>query len=97
MQNTGMQGSTPAAGRTESIAEQASAGLSRLSETAHHTMERLTHAASHARDRISPRLDEFMHAPTVEKARTYMREHPLAAIGIAVGVGLILSRLLSRR
>ena len=97
MQNTGMQGSTPAASRPESAAEQTSAGLSRLSETAHQTMERLTQAASQATSRLAPRVEELLNAPPVERARTYMRAHPLAAIGIAVAIGLVLSRLLSRR
>ena len=99
MQNTSMQGSSPAARQTEGMAEQASAGLSRLSDTAQQTMERLTHAASQAASRLGERTQEFWEAqgPAVEKARTYMREHPLVTIGVAVAIGLVLSRLLTRR
>jgi|SRR5688500_7137905 ElaB/YqjD/DUF883 family membrane-anchored ribosome-binding protein len=96
MQNTSMQGSTPAAHQTEGTAE-ASAGLSRLSDTAQQTMERFTHAASEAATRLSARGEELLNSPTAEKAKTYMREHPTATIGIAVAVGLVLSKLLSRR
>ena len=97
MQNTGMQGSSPAAQQPESTAEQASAGLARLSDTAQQTMERFTKAASQAASQLSARGEELLNAPQVEKAKTYMREHPLATIGIAVAVGLVLSKLLSRR
>jgi ElaB/YqjD/DUF883 family membrane-anchored ribosome-binding protein len=97
MQNTTMQGSTPAAHQTEGTSEQASAGLSRLSDTAQQTMERFTHAASEAATRLSARGEELLNSPTAEKAKTYMREHPAATIGIAVAVGLVLSKLLSRR
>ena len=95
MQNTGMQGSTP--GPTD-VAEHASK-LGQLSDTAQQTMERLTHAASQAASRLGERTHEFWEAqgPAVEKARTYMREHPLVTIGVAVAIGLVLSRLLTRR
>jgi ElaB/YqjD/DUF883 family membrane-anchored ribosome-binding protein len=98
MQNTGMQGSTPA-GTThqETVAEHASAGLSRLSDSAQQTMERFTHAASQAASRLSEQGEALMHGRAAETARNYMREHPLATIGIAVAVGLLLSRLLTRR
>jgi len=98
MQNTGMQGSTPAgATHQENATEQASAGLSRLSDSAQQTMERFSQAASHAASRLTERGEALMHGRAAETARTYMREHPLATIGIAVGVGLLLSRLLTRR
>lgn len=100
MQNTGMQGSTPAApGAGQDAAERATAKLSQLSDTAQQTVERFTHAASEAASRLGEKTHEFWDAqgPAVEKARTYMREHPLATIGIAVAIGLVLSRLLTRR
>jgi len=100
MQNTGMQGSTPAAvGSDQDAAERATAKLSQLSDTAQQTMDRITHAASEAASRLGQKTHEFWDAqgPAVEKARTYMREHPVATIGIAVAVGLVLSRLLTRR
>ena len=70
-----------------------------LSETAQQTMERLTRAASQAAGRVGERTHELWDAqgPAVEKARTYMREHPLVTIGVAVAIGLVLSRLLTRR
>ena len=93
MQNTGMHGSTPSASTTERLAEQASAGLSRLSDTAQQTMGRVTEYAS----RLSDRSQELMDSRAFESARTYVRQHPIAAIGLAIAVGLLISKLTSRR
>jgi ElaB/YqjD/DUF883 family membrane-anchored ribosome-binding protein len=99
MQNAGMQGSTPlsSSGYAEDTAERASAGLNRLSDSAQQTLERFTHAASEAASRLSAHGEALMHGERAEQARQYMRAHPLATIGIAVAIGLVLSRLLSRR
>ena len=93
MQNTGMQGSTPAS------TDGAVSKLSQLSDTAQQTIERLTDVASQAASRIGEKSQDLWaaQAPNVEKARVYMREHPLVAIGIAVAVGVVLARLISRR
>jgi ElaB/YqjD/DUF883 family membrane-anchored ribosome-binding protein len=62
-------------------------------------MDRWSSAASQAASRLGQRGEELwdMRGQAADTARTYMREHPLAAIGIAVAIGLVLSRLLSRR
>jgi ElaB/YqjD/DUF883 family membrane-anchored ribosome-binding protein len=102
MQNTGMQGSTPTATATQSaqdITSRASEKLSNMTSAAQETVDRWSSAASQAANRLSQRGEELweMRGQAADTARTYMREHPLATIGIAVAVGLILSRLLSRR
>lgn len=98
MQTTGMQGSTPinTTGNIEGSAA-SGAGLSRLTDAAQQTMERLTESTAQATRRLKEQGEAFMQGPAVETARTYMREHPMATIGIAVAVGVLLSRLLSRR
>ena len=103
MQNTGMQGSTPSSTGTgryaESVAERGSEGLSRLSDSAHQTLERVSGAASHAASRLSERGHELweMRGEALDTARSYVRQHPVATIGIAIAVGLLISRLTSRR
>jgi ElaB/YqjD/DUF883 family membrane-anchored ribosome-binding protein len=103
MQNTGMQGSTPSATTTgryaENIAERATDRLGRLSETAQQTMDRVTDAASQAANRLSERGQELweMRGEAVDTARSYVRQHPIATIGIAIAIGLLISRLTSRR
>lgn len=103
MQNTGMQGSTQgASGATrfaENLAEKAGTSLGQLQETAQQTVDRVTEAASHAAQRLSAHSDELwaLQNRAMESTRSYVRTHPIAAIGIAIAIGLILSRLTSRR
>ena len=98
MQNNDMQGSTSGA-PAGTITDRASAGLSRLSDTAHETMGRVGEYASQTAGRLSERGHDLMdmQGRALEQARVYVREHPVAAIGIAIAVGLIISRLTSRR
>lgn len=99
MQNTSMQGSTPAdtTPRVEDTFTDAGAGLGRLSDSAQQTMERFAESATQAAKRLGSQGEALLHGPTAEKARAYMRDHPMATVGIAVAAGLILSKLLSRR
>lgn len=97
--NTGMQGSSQTGGTVEKLTEQATAGFNRLSDSAQQTMGRVSQAASQAATRLSEKGRELydMQDEYVETARSYVREHPIAAIGIAIAVGLLISRLTSRR
>jgi len=104
MQNTtSMQGSTPAtttaAQGAQDLASRATEKLTNVTTAAQDTMNRWSSAASEAANRLSARGEELweMRGQAADTARTYMREHPVATIGIAVAVGLILSRLLARR
>jgi ElaB/YqjD/DUF883 family membrane-anchored ribosome-binding protein len=103
MQNASMQGSTPSgmgSGQDpEAVLDRASAKLSNLTDSAQQTIERFSEAASEAATRLGDKGRDFWEAqgPALDKARSYMREHPVATIGIAVAVGLVLSKLLSRR
>jgi ElaB/YqjD/DUF883 family membrane-anchored ribosome-binding protein len=100
MQSTGMQGSVPGAAREQAtaISEKAAAGMHQVSEAAQHAMHRVSEIASRAGSHI-PSTDELrvMQERAVENARVYAREHPLLVIGIALLVGVILSRLTARR
>jgi ElaB/YqjD/DUF883 family membrane-anchored ribosome-binding protein len=103
MQNTGMQGSTQGAGGAtrfaENLAEKAGTSLGQLQESAQQTVDRVTEAASHAAQRLGAHSDELwaLQNRAMESTRSYVRTHPIAAIGIAIAIGLILSRLTSRR
>ena len=97
MQNTGMQGSTPGASTAERLADQASSTLSRLSDTAQDTLGRVSDFASHTAKRLSDRGSELMDSRSVEQVRGYVRQHPVAAIGLAIAIGLLISKLTSRR
>jgi ElaB/YqjD/DUF883 family membrane-anchored ribosome-binding protein len=100
MQSTGMQGSAQGAARdyATDVAESAGAGVDHVTDTAHHAMERISGIASRAAGRI-PSTEELyaLQERTLESARLYIREHPLMVIGIALALGIVLSRLTSRR
>lgn len=101
MQNTGS--STPGIESTgrrgEYLADQARAGLGRMSETAHHAMDRLSEAASQAAERLGAHSEELwaLQGRAADTTRSYIREHPLATIGIAIAIGVLISRFTSRR
>jgi ElaB/YqjD/DUF883 family membrane-anchored ribosome-binding protein len=97
MQNESMQGSTPGASTVEKLTEQATDRLGRLSDTAQQTMGRVSDMASETASRLRERGQQLLEHPAVGNARSYVREHPVAAIGIAIAVGLLISRLTSRR
>jgi ElaB/YqjD/DUF883 family membrane-anchored ribosome-binding protein len=101
MQNTGMQGSTQSGATrfAENMAEKAGTSLGQLQQSAQQTMDRVTEAASQAAQRLSAHSDELwaMQDRAWESTRAYVRQHPIASIGIAIAIGLILSRLTSRR
>jgi ElaB/YqjD/DUF883 family membrane-anchored ribosome-binding protein len=89
-----MQGSVHGAA---SALDQASDTLDRLTDTAQQTLGRVSAAASNAASRLSDKSQELLDSRAMQNARVYVREHPLMAIAIAVAVGLIISRLTSRR
>ena len=79
------------------VSDKAHAGIDRLTESAHSTVDRVTSAAMSAAERFSD--GKFAHTAQEWKTTTsaYVREHPMAAIGIAVAAGYLLSRLTSFR
>ncbi len=83
--------------------EQTTAGqkqqLDRLSKTAHDTVDRATQAASQVAERVGEKAEELwaMQEDWVDGAREYVREHPVAAIGIAVATGYLLSMIMRSR
>lgn len=102
MENTGLHGSTSGTGAGrfgEALAEKAGTSIGQLTETAQQAVGRVTEAASQAAQRLSAHTDELweLQGRAMDSARTYIRAHPIATIGIAIAVGLLLSRLTSRR
>lgn len=80
------------------LGEQAHAGIDRMTGTAHNAVERAASAVSSVADRVASSGEHLMHAQEewMDTARVYVREHPVAALGIALSVGYVLSRLTSR-
>ena len=69
--------------------------LDNLSQTAHDTVDRATQAASQVAERWGEKAEELMALQEnwVEGARDYVKEHPFAALGIALAAGYLLSAL----
>jgi ElaB/YqjD/DUF883 family membrane-anchored ribosome-binding protein len=82
----------------EVFADKAHVGIDRLSTGAHDTVERVAAATANAAERLGAKGGEWLQAKDqwAESTRGYVREHPLAALGIALAAGYLLSRLTSR-
>ena len=61
-------------------------------------LERLSEGAQQTVDSLSEKANEFlaMQEDWVEGAREYVREHPIAALGMALATGYLLSMLTRR-
>jgi ElaB/YqjD/DUF883 family membrane-anchored ribosome-binding protein len=77
------EASMRAGSATGRITERAQQAMGQISSRVHDVAERLG-----SEDWMAQR-DELM-----ESTRTYVREHPMMALGIAAGVGFLLSRML---
>jgi ElaB/YqjD/DUF883 family membrane-anchored ribosome-binding protein len=73
--------------------------VDRLSQTAHETVDRAAQAVSSVSDRVSEKYEELyaMQEDWLEAGRDYVREHPVAAIGMALAAGYLLSMLMRSR
>jgi ElaB/YqjD/DUF883 family membrane-anchored ribosome-binding protein len=73
--------------------------IERASGTAHETVERVAQTASEYAERFGEKAEEWLEMKDnwVEGAREYVREHPVAALGIAVAAGYVLSMLMRSR
>lgn len=90
--NGGMSGMTKNMDRT----------IERASDRAHQAVDRAAGAASSMAERVdamAERADELRELPEtwVEGARDYVRENPLASLGIALAAGYVLSLILRSR
>jgi len=73
--------------------------IERVSSGAHDAVDRVAQTASAYAERFGEQAEALMEMKDnwVEGARDYVREHPIAALGIAVGVGYVLSMLMRSR
>jgi ElaB/YqjD/DUF883 family membrane-anchored ribosome-binding protein len=73
--------------------------IEKVKSSAHEAVDRAADATSQAADAIGKRGEQLKNAEQqfVENCRGYIHENPVASLGIAVGVGFILSRLMSGR
>jgi ElaB/YqjD/DUF883 family membrane-anchored ribosome-binding protein len=67
--------------------------IDRLSQGAHHAVDRASSAASSMAERVGEKGEQLMEMKDtwVEGAAEYVREHPIAALGIAAAAGYLFS------
>ena len=82
----------------EAMGEKAHGGIERLTSTAHDAVERATSAAASAADQLGVQGRQLLATrdELMDSTRVYVREHPLAALGVALAAGYLVSRILSR-
>ena len=92
--------SDPTTGRStvEQLGDKAHGGIDRLSSGAHDAVDRAAGAAAVAADRFGARSKELVAARDewMNATRGYVREHPFAALGVALAAGYLLSRITAR-
>lgn len=79
----------------EKAAEAAASGIERASERAHQAVDRVADSMSSAAHRFGDKSQEWLATQErwMASGRDCVRRHPIASVGIALGVGLLLSRL----
>ena len=77
------------------LADKATTGIDRMSSGAHQAVDRVAQAASSAAEEIGRRGTALKERQVQlsEAARECVRRHPMASVGIAVAVGVVLSLL----
>jgi ElaB/YqjD/DUF883 family membrane-anchored ribosome-binding protein len=101
-----MEETVPSAGRptpkireaATALGERAHASIDRLSTGAHHTVDRAAAAATGVADQLDTKREAWSAASDewMQATRGYVREHPVAALCVALAAGNLVSRLLAR-
>ena len=95
---SGVETATASAHHTiDSLADAARPALDHVASGAHGAVDRVGNAAVHAAGALGDKGDQLNVSgkKLAERASLYVREHPLASLGIAAVSGYVLSRLLS--
>jgi ElaB/YqjD/DUF883 family membrane-anchored ribosome-binding protein len=73
--------------------------VDRIASGAHQAVDRIAGAAGQAADTLGVKGAQLKNAQVraMEQCRGYVRDHPVASVGIAVAAGFLLSRLVSWR
>ncbi len=86
-------------GTIDTVSDAARPALDHLVSSAHGAVDRAGIAATHAAGSVGAKGDQLnaSRKRMVDHAGGYVREHPVASLGMAVAAGYFLSRLLSSR
>lgn len=83
----------------DSVSAAARPAVDRMTSGAHDVVDRVAGAATQAAATLSVTGKKLKGAERqlADGARGYLREHPVASLGVALAAGYVLSRLLSSR
>jgi ElaB/YqjD/DUF883 family membrane-anchored ribosome-binding protein len=73
--------------------------VQRLNQTAHQTVDKFMRVASTTAETVANKSEQLMDAQErlTEECRVYIRQKPVTAMAMALGVGYLLSRLLTSK
>ncbi len=77
------------------MSEKAGPAIDRAAQAAHQTVDKVAQAAAPAADWISHNAEQLKQQQEMllDSCRTYVRDRPLAAIGVALAAGYLVGRL----
>ncbi|HUF21430.1 MAG TPA: hypothetical protein VMP00_11860 [Burkholderiales bacterium] len=82
----------------DEAADAARPAVEQIAAGAHQAIDRIAGAATQAAETLGLSGEQMKNVQAqVEQCREYVRDHPLASLGMAVAAGYVLSRLLSSR
>ena len=81
------------------IENKLSRSLDQATVSAHHAMERVSDAANQAAKTLEAKGDQLMHAQAqvTNGCRSYVKQQPLTALGVAVAAGFLLGWAIDKR
>lgn len=90
-------GSGSSAGRSTPMAESATATVDKIASGAHQAVDRIASAATSAASQLGMKSEDMLEAKDrmLDSTREYVRTNPMAALGIALAAGFVLSRIMS--
>jgi ElaB/YqjD/DUF883 family membrane-anchored ribosome-binding protein len=73
--------------------------IDKAANSAHEAIDKATRATNKATEALDKKGEQLKNAEQqiVEDCRVYVRDNPIASLGIAVAAGFLLSRVLSGR
>ena len=73
--------------------------IDKAANSAHEAIDKATRATNQATEALDKKSEQLKNAEQqiVEDCRVYVRDNPIASLGIAVAAGFLLSRVLSGR
>ena len=83
----------------DKVSDAARPAVDRIASNAHQAVDKAQGIAGHAAEALGVQADHLKEAQThlTDACGNYMRSNPVMSLGIAVGIGFVLSRMLSSK